>query len=129
MEKEKEDRIIGVIALFITLTLAMLGLYLILIAKSWAVCALGIWILSIFLFFVPKANIFLDKSYRHCPDKRRALSMFIIVSGAITGMIASGMDLEVVISPIRMAVCCWGICWGISGAYLLLHRETYFFGE
>jgi len=129
MKKEREDRIIGVITLFVTLVFTMVGVYIILISRSWAGWTVGAWVGGIFLFFLPRTSLFLDNAYRHCPDKRRVLGTFIVFSGAIVAIIASGMEMEVVISPIRMTLCCWGVCWGVSGAYLLLHRETYFFGD
>lgn len=124
MIKTEEDRIVGIIAVFIFSCIAVVGLYLLQFSSGsipgWLMLAAGM------VLFV-EAIRFTDRAYLHCPDKRARITLLLALSGVLIVLLASGLDLEFnKLTPIRMALAVFGILWGFSGAYLLIKRDIVF---
>lgn len=121
--RSEQERIFGIGSLIIFLVFAMVGLYII---ASWAGArVIGMVIFVGFLFFSLLAVRFLDATYRHDPEKRRRLIWLLILPGALISLFVSGLDAEVRMTPFRMSFVGFGVCWALSGVYLLLRRNFY----
>ncbi|MBU1102748.1 hypothetical protein KJ853_03795 [Patescibacteria group bacterium] len=123
MDRAKEDRIMGIIALFIFLSISSAGVYL--LQFSWK--SIPGWLMSIaglVLFF--EANRFTDRAYLRHPEKRVSLMWLFVIFGVVMALFATGLDAEFRLSPIRMAIAVFGIGWVFSGAYLANPRRMFF---
>lgn len=127
MERAKEDRVIGVVALFIFSTIGSAGVYLLQLSPwfSWgSILGLLMGAMGFFMFF--EANRFTDRAYLHHPERRIPLMWVFVVFGVIVALFATGLDAEFRLTPIRMALAVFGIGWVFSGAYLANPRRMFF---
>jgi uncharacterized membrane protein len=117
MNRGQKDRIFGVIAVLVFLSIAMFGLYLL----QFSLGSVPGWLMMVgglLLFF--KANRLTNWKYRHYPDKEMRLAILLFVCGAIIALLASGLEAEIRISPLRMTLAVFGILLVLSGSYFLM---------
>jgi len=121
MNRGQEDRIFWVIAMFVFLSISMLGLYLLQFSLG---SVLG-WLLMVGGLLVFAKSIRLaDQVYLHYPDKERRLVILLVASGVIIALLASGLEVEIRITPLRMTLAVFGILLVLSGAYLWRRNFT-----
>lgn len=115
MTRVQEDRLMGVIAVFISLCIAMIGFYLLQFSPG----SIPGWLMTVggLLLFV-KANSFTKWQYRHFPDKEWRLVKALVVLGVIVALAAFGLEADIKITPLRMTFAVFGILLVLSGAYL-----------
>ncbi len=123
MIRTEQDRLLGIIAVFIFLCIAVVGFYLL----RFSLGSIPGWLMLVagMLLFV-EANRFTDRAYLHYPDKRKRIVLFLALSGVLIVLLVSGLDLEFKLTPIRMALAVFGILWAFSGVYLLIKRNLVF---
>ena len=127
MDRAREDRILGIVALFIFSTIGSTGVYLLQLFPQfswgsflgWLMCAAGF-----FMFF--EATRFTDRVCLHHPEKRVSLMWLFVVFGVVVALFATGLDAEFRLTPIQMAIAVFGIGWVFSGAYLANPRRMFF---